>query len=52
MGLLEQVGATDVSRADAADPNDLLTIVATWPEEWQNHLAEREAIMAVDARHP
>ncbi len=50
MGLLVQVGATNVSRADAADPNDLPAVAATWPEEWQNHLAEREAIVAIDRR--
>ncbi len=26
--------------------------MATWPEEWQDDFAEREAIMAIDARHP
>ncbi len=27
--------STDVSRADVSDPNDLLAVVATWPEEWR-----------------
>ncbi len=35
----------------AAVPNDLLAVVATWPEEWREHFAEREAIMAIDASH-
>ena len=26
-------------------------VVATWPEEWPDHFAEREAIMAIDASH-
>ena len=26
--------------------------MATWPEEWQDDFAEREAIMAIDASHP
>ena len=26
--------------------------MATWPDEWQDHFAEREAIMAIDASHP
>ena len=26
--------------------------MATWPEEWQDNIAEREAIMAIDASHP
>ncbi len=43
---------TNVSRADVSDPNDLVTVVATWPEEWQDSFAEREAIMAIDASHP
>ncbi len=52
MSLLEQVYATNVSRADVYDPNDLLAVVATWPEEWRDHFAEREAILAIDASHP
>ena len=40
------------ARADVSDPNDLPTLVATWPEEWQDSFAEREAIMAIDASHP
>ena len=27
-------------------------VVATWPEEWQDSFAEREAIMAIDASRP
>ncbi len=42
---------TNVSRADVSDPNDLLAVVATWLEEWCEHLAEREAIMTIDASH-
>ena len=41
-----------VSPPDVADLNDLLAEVATWPEEWRDHFAEREAIMAIDASHP
>ena len=41
-----------VSPPDVADLNDLLAEVATWPEEWRDHFAEREAIMAIDATHP
>ena len=26
--------------------------MATWPEEWRDHFAEREAILAIDASHP
>ncbi len=40
------------ARADVSDPNDLPTVVATWPEEWRDHYREREAIMAIDASHP
>ena len=40
------------ARADVSDPNDLPTLVATWPEEWQDSFAEREAIMTIDASHP
>ena len=29
-----------------------LAVVATWPEEWQDGFAQREAIMAVDASQP
>ena len=27
-----EVYGTNVSRADVSDPNDLLAVVATWPE--------------------
>ncbi len=41
------------SRADVTDPGDLLEIVRTrWPREWRDAFAEREAIMAIDARFP
>ena len=41
------------SRADVTDPGDLLEIVRTaWPEPWRDDFAEREAIMAIDARFP
>jgi hypothetical protein len=40
------------ARADVSDPNDLPTVMATWPEKWQDSFAEREAIMATDASHP
>ena len=47
-----EVYGTNVSRADVSDPNDLLAVVATWPEEWRDSFAEREVIMAFDASHP
>ena len=40
------------ARADVSDPNDLLTVVATGPEKWQDSFAEREATIAIDASHP
>ena len=49
MALFRDVYGTNVARADVSDPNDSLAIVATWPEEWQDSFAEREAIMANDA---
>ncbi len=52
MALFRDVYGTNVARADVSDPNDLLAVVATWPEEWQDSFAEREAIMAIDASHP
>ncbi len=52
MSLLDQVYPTNVSRADVSDPNDLLSVVVTWPEVWRDHFAEREATMAIDASHP
>ncbi len=47
-----EVYGTNVARADVSDPNDLLAVVTTWPEEWRDSFAEREAIMAIDASHP
>ena len=41
----------NVARADVSDPNDLLAVVATWPEVWHDHYREREAIMAINANH-
>ncbi len=52
MDVLQHVYATNVERADVSDPNDLLAVVATWPEVWHDHFAEREAIMDIDASHP
>ena len=52
MNVPQHVYGTNVARADVSDPNDLLAVVATWPEEWQDSFAEREAIMAIDASHP
>ncbi|MEE9129183.1 MAG: hypothetical protein V3T84_04130 [Phycisphaerales bacterium] len=49
MPLLEQFYATNVFRADVSDPNDLLVVAATWPEEWRDRFDEREAIMAIGA---
>ena len=44
--------STNVSRAGVSDPNDLLAVATTWPEEWREQFAAREAIMAIDASHP
>ncbi len=52
MTVLQHAYGTNVARADVSDPNDLLAVVATWPEVWQDSFAEREAIMAIDASHP
>ncbi len=49
MAHFRDVYGTNVARADVADPNDLLAVVTTWPEEWRDSFAEREAIMAIDA---
>ena len=38
--------------SELSDPNDLLAVVATWPEVWQDSFAEREAILAIEASHP
>ena len=43
---------TNAGSRPVSDPNDLLAVVATWPEEWRDSFAEREAIMAIDASHP
>lgn len=40
------------SRADVADPQELLDIVRGWPPDWRDAFAEREAIMAISARFP
>ncbi|MHC5002793.1 MAG: hypothetical protein ACYTJ0_06685 [Planctomycetota bacterium] len=40
------------SRADVTDPQDLLGLVRSWPEDWRDAFDEREAIMAVQARFP
>ena len=44
-----EVYGTNVSHAHVSGPNDLLAVVTTWPEEWRDSFAEREAIMAIDA---
>ncbi len=38
--MLQQVYATNGSRADVSNPNDLLAVVATWPEVWRVRLGE------------
>ena len=36
----------------AGDLNDVLPVVAKWPEEWRDSFAEREAVMAINACYP
>ena len=45
----EKSPTSAVEISNVSDPNDLLAVVATWPEEWQDSFAEREAITGTGA---
>lgn len=49
MTISREVYGTNVSRADVSDPNDLLAVVATWPEVWRDHFAACEKNMTIES---
>ena len=40
--------STNVSRAAVSDPNDLLAVVATWPDQWVARVVQPWLLEAVD----